>query len=132
VISSILSNSISGLRAAGSRILNSAENISNANSTGRTGADGEVSGTFRPQRVQQTSVAGGGVETRRVPVTPATVSVYAPDTSTAGADGMVALPNVSLETEAVHLVQAETAYRANLKVIETADEMLGVLLDRDS
>ena len=132
MISSIISNSVAGLRAAGTRVLNSAENIANSASTGVRQADGEVTGVYQPKKIVQTSVAGGGVESKRVPVSPASVQVFAPDLSSAGPDGTVSLPNVSLATEAVHLMQADTAYRANLKVIETADDMLGELLDRDS
>jgi flagellar basal-body rod protein FlgC len=132
VISSILSNSLSGLRAAGTRVLNSAENISNAGVTGRLDVDGNVTAAFQPRKVVQTSVQGGGVETQRVPISPASVQVYAPDVSTAGPDGTVAWPNVSIASEAVHLVQADTAYRASLKVMQTADDMLGELLDKDS
>lgn len=39
------------------------------------------------------------------------------------------LNNVSLEQEAVNLITAETAYKANLLVIESEEERLGDLLD---
>jgi len=125
LISSIINSSVSGLRAAGLRLGTAAANIVNVNSTAGDGS-GQA---YQPKRVEQTSVSGGGVVARQVAIDPATLSVFAPDVSGADAHGNVSFANVSLATEAVELKQADIAYRANLKAIETADKMLGELID---
>ena len=51
------------------------------------------------------------------------VNTYAPDHSAANDNGMVEFPNVNLEEEVVRLMQAEAAYKANILVLKTVDEM---------
>ncbi len=84
---------------------------------------------YQPQRVVQTSGPEGGVRAVTVPITPPSVQVYDPNNPAADQDGLVALPNVSLEEEFVVQMQAKAAYKANLAVLETQDEVLGELLD---
>ncbi len=84
---------------------------------------------YQPQRVVQTSDPEGGVRAVTVPITPPSVQVYDPNNPAADDDGRVALPNVSLEEEFVVQLQAKAAYKANLAILETQDEVLGELLD---
>lgn len=141
-----MSTALSGLQASTRRVEASASNIVNARDSIRT-ADARTSGTqpaetapsappagdeppvYRPVRVAQEAMAGGGVRTELVEISPPHTLVYRPDDRLADADGYVARPNVDYATELVELRQAEDAYKANLKVIETADRMIGTLLD---
>lgn len=121
-----LSVALSGLAVAAKRAFVSANNIVNTQSAG----DGQAGGVFKPQTVEQISVPQGGVRAVTRPVSPASIPVYSRDHPAANQDGLVQMPNVSLEREIVNLKMAMISYRANLKVIETADEMAGELLDR--
>ena len=117
---------LSGLAVAAKRVFVSANNIVNTHSAG----DGQAGSVFKPQAVAQVSVPQGGVRAVMRPITPASIPVFSPDHPAADEDGLVQMPNVSLEREIVNLKMALNSYRANLKVIETADEMAGELLDR--
>lgn len=108
----------SGLRAASKRFAASASNTVNA-----------ASESYTPGRVVQTSPAGGGVKAEAVPVSPATVPVYAPQSPAADADGMVQRPNVEPESEAVEQMLAQRAFEANLRMVQTADDMTRTVLD---
>ena len=121
-----LSVALSGLAVAAKRAFVSANNIVNTYSAG----DGQAGSVFKPQTVKQVSVSPAGVRAVTRPITPASIPVYSPDHPAADKDGLVQMPNVSLEREIVNLKMAMISYRANLKVIETADEMAGELLDR--
>lgn len=122
---------LSGLNAAEKRIGVSASNVANLSSTARTAEDGSlVNDPYRPQRVEQSSLASGGVRADVVEVSNPTIRVAAsPDDPLAAADGTVEIPNVSLEEEVVNQVQATYDFKANLKVLETQKEMDEALLD---
>lgn len=120
--------SLSGLDAASTRLATASANIANARSAG----DGDGEGLYRPLRVEQTSVAGGGTRAVTVPVEPATVAVFAPHDPLANEDGTSDFPNVSLAEQLVELKLAKIAYEANLAALEVADEMLGELFDATS
>ena len=66
---------------------------------------------------------------KTVPISPPSILVYDPNNPGADSEGLVALPNVSLEEEFVVQLQAKTAYKANLAVLKTQEEVLGSLLD---
>lgn len=117
---------LSGLAVAAKRAFVASNNIVNTHSAG----DGQAGSVFKPQTVEQVSVSPAGVRAVTRPITPATIPVYSPDHAAADKDGLVQMPNVSLAHEIVNLKMAMNSYRANLKVIETADEMTGELLDR--
>ena len=118
----------SGLAVAAKRAFVSANNIVNTHSAG----DGQAGSVFKPQTVEQVSVLPAGVKAVTRPISPASIPVFRADHPAADKDGVVQMPNVSLEREIVNLKMAVNSYRANLKVIETADEMAGELLDRIS
>ena len=121
---------LSGLNAQSTRVSVAASNIANARSVGVNpdpGADN--SAAFTPQRVQQISAADGGVQTNTLPVSPPSLPVFDPSNPDADGEGVAFLPNVSLEAEFVEVLQASAAFEANLKVIQTQDELLGTLVD---
>ncbi len=109
---------LSSLSAQARSLAVSAANVANLRSV-----------DYQPQRVVQTSGPEGGVRAVTVPITPPSVQVYDPSNPAADGDGRVALPNVSLEEEFVVQLQAKLAYKANLAVLETQDEVAGDLLD---
>lgn len=113
-----LHNATSGLRAAGKRLEVSANNTVNARSE-----------NYAPDRVVQTALAGGGTKAETVPVSMAGLGVYHPQSAAADADGIVQRPNVAAESEAVEQTLARRAYEANLRSIETADQMTRSVLD---
>jgi len=84
---------------------------------------------YEPQRVVQTSGPAGGVRAEAVPISPPSVLVYDPKNPAADQDGLVTLPNVSLDEEFVVQLQAKLAYKANLAALKAQDEALGDLLD---
>lgn len=129
MISSSIGIAISGLQAAGTRLNNSANNVANISST-TSNVNGErVNEPFQAQQVQQTSLSTGGVQTSLKAVEPATVPVYDPENVAADENGVTQYPNVDLEEEVVNQQIAKYDYKANLKVIEKADEMMEDLLD---
>ncbi|MFO1243079.1 MAG: flagellar basal body rod C-terminal domain-containing protein [Rickettsiales bacterium] len=122
--------SVSGMNAAGLRLANSANNIANVESTSRYENGETVRTPYMPTDVVQTSIEPtGGVKASVRPRDPASIPVYAPDHPYADTDGMVDYPNVSLEEELVDTKIASYDYKANLKVLKTADDMMQSLLD---
>ncbi len=132
-MSPVFQIAVSGLTAQSTRVAVSAANVANFRSIGvrpEPGADN--SQAFVPQKVQQVSIAGGGVRADSVPVSPPSVPVFDPNNPNADGEGIAFLPNVSLEAEFVELLQASAAFEANIKVIQTQDELLGTLVNISS
>lgn len=135
---------ITGLKAATTSLAAAASNIVNMRDSGNL-ASAQVSAVdrvrqtanqykpqddlYRPVRVDNVTVAGGGVRAVVQETDPPHVAEYDPGDPNADENGMVARPNVNLDTELVNMQQAQTMYSANLKVIRTADDMMGALLD---
>lgn len=122
-------SSVSGLQAQSKRLAVSANNVANMSTTGTPGVTEGRNAVYKPQEVIQTTTAGGGVRAETRPVQPESVSVYAPQNPVANEEGVVDLPNVSLETEFSNQILAKRAYEANASVIKTQDEMLSTLMD---
>lgn len=121
---------LSGLNAASLRMANSANNVANANSTARIVNGERVEGAPASTEVVQSSLATGGVTARVRDRDPATTQVYAPYSGEADADGIVELPNTDLAQEiAGEQIPATYDFKANLKSIEAANEMMDSLLD---
>ncbi len=120
---------LSGLNAAEKRLSVSANNIANINSTGRTENGERVSDAYSPQKVVQTSFAEGGVKTGIETLDPSTNPVYAPNDAGADENGITQMPNVSLEGEMVSMKIATYDFKANLKTIKSADDMMKNLLN---
>ena len=105
VLSSAYNVARSGLAAETLRMQTAATNIANLSST-----------DYVPKRVEQTTRGEtGGVQ-----------AVVQPITKT---DPGAPAPTVDLIREVTTLAQAEAAYKANLAVIATVDEMTESLLD---
>ena len=135
---------ITGLKAAATSLAVSASNIVNMRDSGNL-ANAQVSAAdrvrqnagqpkptedlYRPLRTDNVTIAGGGVRAVVQQTDPPHVAEYDPSDPNADEDGLVARPNVDLAAELVSMRQAKTMYSANLKVIRTADDMMGALLD---
>jgi flagellar basal-body rod protein FlgC len=109
----------SGLRAQTVRLAGVAQDTANLRSEGRPGAEpGGVQAAYRPVETVQTPQQGGGVKASLRPQPDGTRLRFAPGSPLANDEGLVATPNVSLEQQAAERIQAEAAYKANVKVIE--------------
>lgn len=137
-MSSVSAIAGSGLIAQSQRLEASASNVANVRSRGAVPApDGTVAEgqrqAYQPIQTAQTALSLGGqpAGTRAVytPITPAYIPEYAPDETFAGADGVVAAPNVDLAGERINQINAAAAYKANVATLRTEDEMLRALLD---
>lgn len=135
---------MSGLRAASRALEVSASNIANAQNTlnpqnaavlasasgRRSGGQEEApSDEFRPQAVHNVTAPGGGVTAVLQEVDPPYVFAFAPGDANADGDGLVARPNVDITAELVRIKQAETLYKANVRVLQAADRLLGMLVN---
>ncbi len=127
---SVFDIAVSGLRAQSRRLAVSADNVANLSSLG-VHPDPELAKPegFAPQRTVFSSLALAGVGASTATITPASFLAYQPDHPDADPDGMVPLPNVSLEQEVVEQIQALRLFQANVKSIQVQDQMLGALLD---
>ena len=67
--------------------------------------------------------AGGGAVTGYRPVAPAVLAEADPSSPNADGQGLVAAPNVDTGREILTLTSASNAYKANLAVFKTTDEM---------
>ena len=129
------SASLSGLMAQSKRLSVSADNIANMRSRGlredgpSVGNGAEQPGAYVPKRVQDVTVAGGGVRAEVRAVDPASVQIYAPSRPDADTAGVASVPNVNLAEELVTQILAENAYAANAAAIRTQDEVTDSLLD---
>ena len=104
-----------------------ANNIANS-STSRT-ADGKP--YRREELVLSTSGDLSGVNVEQVSPDLSTdfKRVYQPGHPDAGKDGYVAMPNVELPTEMMHLVTASRAYQANAAVLKRYGEISDATLE---
>lgn len=106
---------LSGLQAFGTKIQSNANNIANANSEG-----------FRKTRVTLAETLPQGVKAAVDKVeTPGAMVL---EETGVGMD-VVELSNVELGSELPEMMLNSQFYKANLKTIETADQMAGTLLD---
>ncbi len=121
---------LSGLATQSKRLAVSAANVANMGSLGvRSDPPAPDDEGYVPQRVVAVAGAQGGVRSRSQPISPPSVLVQDPGDPAADAQGLVPRPNVSLEREVVTQIEAKRAYQANLKVLQTLDDMMGSLLD---
>jgi flagellar basal-body rod protein FlgC len=119
----------SALRAEQARMRVIAENMANANSTGRTpGSDPyrRQVPMFKPEKVE----GGQGVRFDRAePDRSDFKTTYDPGHPAANAQGYVKLPNVDTLVETLDMREAQRAYEANLNVIDTARAVQSRTLD---
>ncbi len=125
-----ISTALSGMNAYAKRLEVSANNIANVRTSGKLeAAEGSANAAFTPQQVVQESVPGGGVKANVVATDPATYPAFNSGDANADADGMVAMPNVSMEQEMVEQKMAVIGYKANAEVVRTAVAMDKSLFD---
>ncbi|MCY1705732.1 flagellar basal body rod protein FlgC [Pannonibacter sp. SL95] len=123
--------SASGLKAQNGRIRVIAENIANADSTGRTPDEDPYRRkipTFKNQfdrELQAETVALGRIEEDRSQFP----TRYEPGHPAADATGNVRMPNVNSLVESVDMREAQRSYEANLNVIEATRRMLQRTID---
>ncbi len=111
-------SALSGLQAFGTRLQSNSNNIANANTNG-----------FKKTVVTNASAAPQGVKAHvNSSSTPGT-SVFQ---ETNSGTELVELSNVDLATELVDMNQNSIMYKANLKTIESVNDMTGALLDLKS
>lgn len=87
---------------------------------------------FAPRRVVQSNRQGGGTVARTRVVDPPSVPRFEPTAPDADAAGVTQRPNVAIERELAELTQSQRAFQASLTALETADKMLGRLVDISS
>jgi flagellar basal-body rod protein FlgC len=79
--------------------------------------------------VVQHHAPGGGTIANLQAVVPPSQAIYDPGSPFADENGNVAAPNTDLAQQLVNTQIASVSYDANLKVVETADQMQGYLLN---
>lgn len=127
---SVINNALSGLDVAQTRVNVSASNTANALSTyGEDDAGKPVNAPYQPQDVLSQSLQQGGARPVTLLSEPATIQLYDPTSSVADESGLVNNPNVRQEDEVVNRLLATQAYKANLSVIKTDQDMSKALLD---
>lgn len=109
---------LSGVQAFGTKIQANGNNIANANTDG-----------FKKTVVTMSHVTPAGVKAN-IHQSSNPGPTILPQTGTALEP--VELANVDLATEIVDMNRNSTLYKANLKTIETADQMTGTLLQLTS
>ncbi len=112
-ISGILSAAISGLANASSRVAASADNIVNVNTPGYQAKE-VGSSTIVTRQTSPTNYSPGGV-----------TGTIRTNTAPAIDNGS----NVDIATEFINLIQATVAYKANIQVIQTGEELARELVD---
>jgi len=123
-----IATAASGMRAAQLRLAASAANVANLGSRGAPpGSTGPAA--YQPVRVEQAAVESGGTLASVRIVSPAWRVAYDPHASFADAAGMVAEPNVDLVGEALEQTTAELSFLANLRTLQTAQDMVKRLFD---
>ena len=122
-----MNSAVAGMRVSVQRLSVAADNIANARSSGALAPyDG-----FVPQRLVQTSDAGGLPLGLVRPFEDPAYAAYVPTDPSADADGLIGKPNVSLAAQYVELSVAQRSYEANVAVLETTRELMKVLVDRE-
>lgn len=135
----ISASAASGLAGAVHRAEASANNVANFASRGalppvgqaaNVNAPTDVREAYVPIRVEQLSAPdGGGTITTERPGRPSYVPVSDPGASYANEDGLVAAPNVDLAEEIIEQIEAQNAFSASTRTIESVQEMVRSLYD---
>lgn len=120
---------VSGLQASSQRMQTSANNVANVSSTTSRIDGNRVLTPYQAQDTVQTSLESGGVQAQTRTKDPATVLLPDADNVAARPDGLTEYPNVNLEEEVIQQQVAKYDFKANLKVVEAADEMMENLLN---
>jgi len=130
-----ISNALSGVVAASSRLTASANNIANSDSResiplgGLIGGAAEPRQAYEPVRVEQSSKAEGGTGASERHVSPPYVPVFDTTSSLANDQGLVAAPNVDLAGELTELESASRAFEINLQTVQSMSDLVRKLYD---
>jgi flagellar basal-body rod protein FlgC len=133
MLDAILRIAVSGMNAAAKRVAGAASNIANAQDVSRLESKPPQSEpgdppVYQPLMVAQSPIVGGGVKASFQPVTPAAVPAPDPQSPLADGSGLVGLPNLDVGQQLVDMRVAQRAFEANLKTVQTAQEMQAQLL----
>ncbi|MDK9709190.1 MAG: flagellar basal body protein [Desulforhopalus sp.] len=115
---SAYSSALTALQAFGTKVQSGANNIANANTDG-----------FRKTRVTMAEQQPQGVRATVDQVNTPGASVFQ---ETSGGPDLVELSNVEMSSEIPEMSLSSQFYKANLKTIETVNDMTGTLLDIQS
>jgi flagellar basal-body rod protein FlgC len=120
-----------GLHAQNARMRIIAENLANADSTGKTPGEDPYRRripTFKA--VMDSEVGGKVVEVGKIALDQTDfISRYEPGHPAADARGYVRYPNVNTLIETMDMREAQRTYEANLNVVTVTRSMLGRTLD---
>jgi len=108
--------------AASKRVEASAQNIANVSSAGSLDPSSPNQPYNPVTTVQKTSETGGVLAENR-PRQNGVVNAYDPNSPFANQDGLIGVPVVDLAAESVDLKLAELTYKANIRVLQTAQDM---------
>ncbi len=111
-------SALTGLSAFSTKIQSNGNNIANANTNG-----------FKKTKVNNESVLPQGVKAQVTKDSTPGTSVFQ---ETSKGTELVELSNVDLATELVDMNVNSSMYKANLKTIETVNDMTGTLLNLKS
>ena len=75
-------------------------------------------------------VAGGGVSTSVQPTSAGAYAAYSPSSSYTDANGQGAAPDIDLPAQIANQASALIQFQANLKVIQSADQMQKSVMDQ--
>lgn len=121
----------SGIEVQSSRLRVVAENMANANSTGRVpGSNPYRRKTITFDNELDRATGMELVKVREVGVDRAAFrSEYDPGTPAADAKGVVKMPNVNMIMEMADMREANRSYEANLQVVKEARDLYTMTLD---
>ncbi len=119
---------LNGLNAATQRLNASASNIANLTTAGSLEEGRQAPYTPLTTVSKSLGEPTGGVRTDVVPKNPPFVPAYDPDSPFADDQGIIGLPNISLEEEIVNLKLSEITYKANIATIKASEDMSKELL----
>lgn len=109
-----------GLAFQATVLAQAASNIVNARGSVPATGDGTLLGAlYAPKAVVGVTVAGGGVQARLAPVTPASRLVF----DSASATGFSAVPDVDLAGQMVAMMMASSSYKAAAKLVAIDAEL---------
>jgi len=120
-----------GLEAQSSRLRVIAENVANANSTGRTsGSDPYTRKTITFKAELDRALGASSVSVKSIGEDSSTFPVqYDPGNPAADENGMVKMPNVNMLMEMADMREANRSYEANLQMMKQARAMISATLD---
>lgn len=117
----------SGMNVQGERMKVVAQNVANAESTGRTpGADPyrRKTITFKEEMDKELGLEKVGVDKVSEDRKSDFKTVYNPSHPAANAEGYVKMPNVNMMMEMMDMREAQRSYNANLNVIDVSKNMM--------